>query len=111
MWHDVETGQGASGLDVDSPQLVVQGQPSAYNDQAAAGGCNYEYILDPLPWEGAQQACRARGGHLASVHSEYDMAIIHQKILAIHQNEGSGAGDADLRTSAWIGLNDREVRS
>jgi hypothetical protein len=111
-----KTGQETSEV-ADSTKVVVQGQPTADNGKAAAGGCNYEYISDPLPWEEAMQACTARGGHLASAHSEYDMGVIKELVSAtvnaaddaaiwIHDG-GRGANGGRV----WIGLNDREVRS
>jgi hypothetical protein len=103
------------GMDMDSVKLVVQGQPrSAYNERAAAGGCNYKYISDPLPWEAARQACVTRGGHLASIHSEYDRAIIKELVSSAQINPRASDAEWTLTVNsaaAWIGLNDREVRS
>jgi hypothetical protein len=55
--------------------------------------CDVEHHAGPLPWLEAEQDCVERGGHLASIHNDEQLAII---ILAI-----GGA-------YAFIGLNDRE---
>ena len=82
-------------------KMVVQGKPLAKVIVAQPPNtpysCGYELHQEQKGWLEAEQHCISRGGHLASAHSELDLAVL-SKAISSHD-------------SVWIGLNDREVRS
>src|SRR5262249_53610374 len=59
------------------------------------GGATWQFCNGPSDWVSAEQACVARGGHLATVND----AVTNAFVRSLAPN----AGDA------WIGLNDRQT--
>jgi hypothetical protein len=81
--------------------MVIQGLSHAKTIAAPPPdtpySCGYEVHEEEKGWLEAEQDCISRGGHLASAHSELDLAVLSKAISA--------------HDSVWIGLNEREVRS
>ena len=82
-------------------EVVVYGAcdgaaPPATVTSALGSNCHYRLHTEPLPWDQAEAACVAAGGHLASIHS----AAEQSQVVA------TGAGG-----NTWVGLNDLAVEA
>jgi hypothetical protein len=81
--------------------MVVQGVPLAKpiitQPTHTPYSCVYNLHEEKKGGLEAEQDCISRGGHLASAHSELDLAVL-AKVISSHP-------------SVWIGFNDREVCS
>ena len=72
-------------------QLKGMGR-AAWRDQYPQGGCRYEHFSNLKTWDDADIDCLKRGGHLASVHSDWDWHRI-QEIAPNGQAAHLGAND------------------
>lgn len=65
-----------------------------------AGARTYFFNSNRISWLAAEDACKAWGGHLVSVHSEAELEALRQ--LVAEKEKATPAS-----TGIWIGLNSR----
>lgn len=65
--------------------------------EPAAGGGNYAYCVDKLTWTGAENKCKAQGGHLVSIHN-----VMEEQTIAAR-------ADSLKLGDVWIGFNDTKT--
>ncbi|KAL1503384.1 hypothetical protein AB1Y20_011435 [Prymnesium parvum] len=85
---------GVFSLEDTTFTLLAQGTPAASGCRGVVSGLScFEYYASPLSWSNAEEACVARGGHLASIRSEEENTHVKQLCLE----------------PCWIGYTDRAV--
>jgi hypothetical protein len=106
-WMDGEYGPNCAGIEQPCARMSTEGSleivECASTNTFVCQHCGvrtpafeYEFFTDRITWVEAEDSCIQSGGHLASIHSEEQHALL------------SALGDT---RGAWIGFHDRDVEA